>query len=190
VNICFILYPWESINPDTDSSLRIIHEAVTRNHKVGIVYPNNLTIRRNNTYAFVKMIERSDKISSNINTFYKKTVFHEKMFPLSGFDAIFVRTNPPLDPIMLNFLDSVKDDTFIINDINGLRKASNKLYPACIDDPDNSMTPATHVSKNIDYLKKVIRESTSKWMILKPLDGYGGSGVIVPARFSRCFKLS
>ncbi|NBC81897.1 MAG: glutathione synthase [Bacteroidetes bacterium] len=179
MNICFILYPWEVIEPETDSSLRMVHEAALRGHKVGVVYPNNLTIRGNNAYAFVKMLLKDEKISPTITTFYKKARFKEQMFPLSGFDVIFVRTNPPLDPIMLNFLDSVKDDTFIINDIDGLRKASNKLYPACFNDPEHEMIPATHVSKNKDYLKKIIKESDSKWMILKPLDGFGGSGVIV-----------
>src|SRR5690606_22274469 len=39
--------------------------------------------------------------------------------------------------------------------------------------------PATHVSKNKEYLKRVIRESAQEKMILKPLDGMGGRGVIV-----------
>lgn len=99
--------------------------------------------------------------------------------PLSGFDVIFVRTNPPLDSVTLNFLDSVRHDTFIINDIDGLRKANNKLYPAAFEDPDNEIIPKTYVSKNKEFLKKVIRENDKERMILKPFDGFGGSGVIV-----------
>jgi glutathione synthase len=101
------------------------------------------------------------------------------MLPLSGFDVIFVRTNPPLEPVMLNFLDSVRHDTFIINDIDGLRKANNKLYPAAIEDQGNEIIPLTYVSKNKEFLKKVIKESEKERMILKPFDGFGGSGVIV-----------
>ena len=37
------------------------------------------------------------------------------MLPLAGFDAIMMRDNPPMDPLVLNFLDSIKDDVFIIN---------------------------------------------------------------------------
>lgn len=179
MNICFILYPWDSISPDEDSSIRIIHESFLRGHNVGIIYPNNLTIRESTAFAFVRMINKMDKVPAGIPQFYKKATFKEQLLPLSGFDCIFVRTNPPLDPIMLNFLDSVRDDAFIINDINGLRKANNKLYPAAFADPGNEIIPVTHVSKNKEFLKRVIKESKTDRMILKPLDGFGGSGVIV-----------
>jgi len=90
-----------------------------------------------------------------------------------------MRAEPPLDPLMLNFLDSVKDDVFIINSVRGLREANNKLYTAAFEDPNNEIIPVTHVSKNKNYLIKMIEESSSDKMILKPLDGFGGSGVIL-----------
>ncbi|GAL01387.1 glutathione synthetase [Nonlabens ulvanivorans] len=101
------------------------------------------------------------------------------MLPLAGFDIIMMRANPPLDPIALNFLDSVKDDVFIVNDIEGLREANNKLYTACFEDPNNEIIPATHVSKNKEYLKSVIKDNPKERMIMKPLNGFGGSGVIM-----------
>src|SRR5690606_28942830 len=54
-----------------------------------------------------------------------------------------------------------------------------KLYTAALYDPDNDIIPVTHVSKNKDYLKRMISESEDDRMIMKPLDGMGGSGVIV-----------
>jgi len=182
MNIGFLMYPWERVEAETDSTLRLIHESFKRDHRVAIIYPNNLTIRDCVTSAFCKIIEPQDKVQPTPDKFYKKVVFREQMLPLSGFDAIFVRTNPPLDPIMLNFLDSVKYDTFIINDIDGLRKANNKLYTAAFYDPNNEIIPVTHVSKNKQYLKRTIMDSESSRMILKPLDGFGGSGVIVLER--------
>lgn len=185
MNIFFLMYPWDSVEPEMDSTLRVIHECVSRGHTVAIGYPNNLTIRNSATFGFCKMIRSFDKVPTGIPAFYKKVKFKESLLPLSGFDAIFVRINPPLDVVMLNFLDSVKDDTFIINDIDGLRKANNKLYPATFDDPEGKIIPKTHVSKNKEYLKRIIRESESERMILKPFDGYGGSGVIVLERAAR-----
>lgn len=179
MNICFVIDPWETINPEDDSSIRLIHESMLRNHNVGIIYPYNLTIRHNRTYGFVRKIKKQDKISSNIVSFYNKVSFNKQLLPMSGFDVVFIRSNPPLDPIMLNFFDSIKDDTFILNDIDGLRKANNKLYPASFEDPDNKIVPVTFVSKSVDVLKKVINESDKEKMILKPLDGFGGRGVIV-----------
>lgn len=179
MNICFLMYPWEEIKPDNDSSLTLIHECAKRGHGVAICTPSNLTIRNSVTNAFCTIINRMEKVPSSPKSYYKKATTREEMLPLAGFDAIFMRANPPLDPLMLNFLDSVKDDVFIINSVQGMREANNKLYTAVFEDPNNDIIPVTHVSKNKNYLIKTIEESDSDKMILKPLNGYGGSGVIL-----------
>jgi glutathione synthase len=179
MKICFIMYPWDKVSPKQDSTLRIIHELVSRNHEVAITYPQNLTIRDCITLSLCRNIEITDKISSSIPSFYKNVVFKEEMMPLQDFDVIFMRDNPPMDPLVLNFLDSIKDDVFICNAVDGLREANNKIYTAAYYDPSREFIPATHVSKNIDYLLRIIEESENDKMIMKPLDGYGGSGVIV-----------
>ena len=179
MNICFIMYPWENITPQSDSTLRMIHECVIRGHRVAITSGANLTIRDSLTMAFCKLVEEKSKHSSVPETFYKQAKFREQMLPLAGFDVIFMRANPPLDTIVLNFLDSVKDEVLIVNDVQGLREANNKLYTAAMNDAAQSITPRTFVSKNKDYLLKVVKESDSRKMIMKPLNGFGGSGVIV-----------
>lgn len=178
MNICFIMYPWENVNPKQDSTLRIMHECVKRGHTVSMTTPSNLTIRDSLTMSFCKTFDMK-KVSGNIKSFYDKANFKSELLSLRDFDVIFMRANPPLDPLVLNFLDSIKDDVFIINNINGLREANNKIYTAAYYDPERELIPATHVSKNIEYLMRVITESPAEKMILKPLDGYGGSGVIL-----------
>lgn len=173
------MYPWDRIDAESDTTLRIIHEAFIRKHNVGIMVPSNLTIRENEVFGFVRMMKAIDKVPTNPAKFYSKVKFKEELLPVSGFDAIFLRANPPVDPVMLNFLDSVKDEVLIINDIDGIRKANNKLYTAAMFDKDLGVIPKTYVSKNKEYLQRVIKESNQEKMILKPLDGYGGSGVIV-----------
>ncbi len=180
MNICFLMYPWEDIkSPENDTSLALIHECAKRGHGVAICTPANLTIRNSITNAFCTIIERMEKIPGSIKSYYKKATTREEMLPLAGFDAIFMRAEPPLDPLMLNFLDSVKDDVFIINSVRGMREANNKLYTAVFEDPNNEIIPVTHVSKNKNYLIRMIEESNSDKMILKPLNGFGGSGVIL-----------
>lgn len=179
MKICFLMYPWESVKPSQDSTLRIIHEAVKRGHEVNITHPNHLTIRNSATLSLCKKIVLDEPLPKGIKAFYKSVQFQSDMVELNEFDVIFMRDNPPLDSLVLNFLDSVKDDVFIINAIDGLREANNKIYTAAYHDPDQGLIPATHVSKNIDYLLRIIKESPDDKMIMKPLDGYGGSGVIV-----------
>jgi glutathione synthase len=173
------MYPWERVIPSQDSTLRIIHEAVKRGHEVSITHPSNLTIRESITLSLCKQISLAEKLTSNITSFYKTVKFNTEMCPLKEFDVIFMRDNPPLDGLVLNFLDSIKDDVFIINAIDGLREANNKIYTAAYFDPERKLIPATYVSKNIDYLLRIIEESENDKMIMKPLDGYGGSGVII-----------
>jgi glutathione synthase len=182
MNVCFLMYPWESITPASDSTLRLIHECVVRGHRVALTTSANLTIRDSTTMAFCRLFEAPEKASRNIELFHRQARFREQMLPLAGFDVLFMRANPPLDNLALNFLDSVKDDVFIVNSVQGLREANNKLYTAAMDDPGHTIIPRTYVSKNKDYLLKVIRESSAQKMILKPLNGFGGSGVIVLER--------
>lgn len=179
MNIAFIMDPWHKIKAEIDSTLYLIQEAAKRGHTVGITCPNNLGIRNSVTLGYFKIIDKNFKIPQRTTTFHKNLQYKSQVLPVSGFDAIFLRSDPPLDTIMLNFLDTVKDDTFIINDIDGLRKASTKLYHASFYEPGTDYIPATHVSKNKDYLKRIIEESKSDKMILKPLNGFGGRGVIV-----------
>ncbi len=179
MNICFIMYPWENISPETDTTLTLIHEAYSRGHQVAVTTGSNLTIRDSITLAWCWMLQAKTPVTKNMVTFHKQMKFKEQMLPLAGFDAIIMRANPPLDNIVLNFLDSVKDDVFIMNNVEGLREANNKLYTAAFYDPNNEMIPRTFVSKNKKYLKDVIDEMDAEKMIMKPLNGYGGSGVIV-----------
>ncbi|TDF36325.1 glutathione synthase [Alteromonadaceae bacterium M269] len=179
MKICFLMYPWDRIEPETDSTLRLIHEAASRGLTVAITTTNNLTVRDSETYAFCNVLTKSQKTSSNIPAFYKSAEFKRCKLPLRGFDAIIMRANPPLDTTALNFLDSVRNDVFIMNDIDGLRIANNKLYPASFSGEAAKFIPATHVSKSQEYLEQVLEESPTEKMIMKPLNGYGGRGVIV-----------
>lgn len=185
MKICFIMYRWDRIDPETDTTLRLIHESVRRGHTVALSTVNRLTIRDSIAIAFCDVFKRNKSIPDNIPSFYKKAEFNSAQLPLAGFDAIVMRANPPLDTLALNFLDSVRLDTFIMNDIDGLRIANNKLYTSSFHDSGSEFIPVTHVSKNREYLERVFNESESNRMILKPLDGFGGRGVIILEKSAR-----
>ncbi|MCB1135972.1 MAG: glutathione synthetase [Chlamydiia bacterium] len=179
MKVCFLMYPWAAVEPETDSTLRLVHEAASRGHMVAITVTSSLTIRGNVVSAFCDVLQRNIPVSPSVPTFYKKAEFKRTQLPLAGFDAIIMRSNPPLDSLALNFLDSIRSDVFIANDIDGLRLANNKLYTTSLFDADHDFIPTTHVSKNREYLERVFHESPKDKMILKPLNGYGGQGVIV-----------
>jgi glutathione synthase len=126
-----------------------------------------------------------DKLAENITTFYKKVEFEKKMIALHAFDCIMIRKDPPINPIVFNFLDAIKDEVIIINDLDGIRKANNKLYTTTFHDPNNSFLPITHVSGSKKFINRIIDESKKEKLILKPLDGSGGRGVIVLEKNAR-----
>lgn len=185
MHICFLMYPWERVNPDSDTTLRLIHECASRGHTVAITTTSGLTIRDSTVFGFCQVIKKGQKISDKVPRFYSQVEFQKARLPMAGFDVIFMRANPPLDNLALNFLDSIKDSTLIVNDLEGLRLANNKLYTASMEGLASEFVPSTHVSKNRDYLQRVLEESDSQKMILKPLNGYGGHGVIVIEKSAR-----
>ncbi len=185
MKILFLMYSWDKIDPNTDSSLRLIHESQLRGHMVAVATVNSLTIREGITSAFCDVLVKTGKVSQSIPSFYKNTKLKRIPLPLAGFDVIFMRSNPPLDTLALNFLDSVRSHTFIVNDIDGLRIANNKLYTASFSDPKGIYIPLTHVSKNREYLERIFDEHPKDKMILKPLAGHGGTGVIVLEKNAR-----
>lgn len=179
MKICFLMYPWEQVEPESDSTLRLVHEAALRGITLAITTPQSLTVRDSVAFAFCNVLKKENKLTTNIPSFYRNAKFKRCKLPLVGFDAVIMRADPPLDTISLNFFDSVRNDVFIINDLDGLRIANNKLYPTSFRGEARNYIPLTHVSKSREYLETVLHESSTEKMILKPLDGYGGRGVIV-----------
>lgn len=179
MHVAFIIENWDNIEPTKSTTLTIIKECMSRGHKVSILYTHDLTVRDNIVHGFAKTLNIEGKIPDAIASFYKKCTFDIKLKALHAFDCIMIRKDPPISPIVFNFLDSVKDETVIVNDVDGIRKANNKLYTTTFHDPTNSYLPKTHVSGSKKYIKRVIEESEDEKMILKPLDGSGGRGVIV-----------
>jgi len=72
MNILFLMYPWDKIDPETDSTLRLIHECVSRNHTVAIATPHNLTMRDSVSSAFCQVFKKGVPTPANVMSFYKK----------------------------------------------------------------------------------------------------------------------
>lgn len=185
MHVGFIIEHWDNLEPTKSSTLLMIKECLHRNHRVSILYTNNLTVRNNVVHGYIYTLKPMDKIPENVTTFYNKVEFERSMSALHAFDCIMIRKDPPINPIVFNFLDAIKDEVIIINDLDGIRKANNKLYTTTFHDPNNTYLPITHVSGSKKFINRIIDESKKEKMILKPLDGSGGRGVIVLEKNAR-----
>ena len=92
---------------------------------------------------------------------------------ITTFDVIFLRKNPPIDYQVMEFLGPVSDQIFIVNNTLGQINGNSKVYT--LNFPD--IIPETHISRDPVRLKKIIDDFGGD-MIIKPLHGHGGDGVI------------
>jgi glutathione synthase len=103
-------------------------------------------------------------------------LYEERAEPLSWFDAIFMRKDPPVDLVylyathLLSLVDSRQ--TVVLNNPAALRDANEKLY--ALNFPD--VIPPTLVTCDRDQLKQFMKSQGDE-MIVKPLDGCGGAGI-------------
>ena len=68
MNVCFIMYPWEEMVPENDTTLALINEFAKRGHGVAITTPANLTIRDSEAFAFSRCLKRMEKVPSNLKS--------------------------------------------------------------------------------------------------------------------------
>jgi glutathione synthase len=176
MKIGFLMDPLEQIEPSKDTTSHLIYECNQREHECYFLEPHDLYIKSNRIRARMKTI--ATKKDLPLDRFWQRLIRSVEMESLifediSGLDALFMRKNPPVNFNTIAFLQFVKDDVFIINDIQGQMKASSKLYQLNF----NGIIPETHVSKDPIRLKKIIEEFGGD-MIMKPSIGFSGHGVI------------
>ena len=178
MNVGFLMYAWERVDPRFDSTLRLLHECCLRGHRVALTHPANLMVHHHVPYGNCRVVEPRPGFRTSPEAFHANLRFSEQKLPLSDFDAILIRLPPPLDSEILSFLDAVKDDAFLLNSVEGLRRAESKLYTTTLSEASRAFLPATHVSKVRTELKHLIEQMDGR-VVLKPLRGLAGNGVSV-----------
>ena len=165
----FIMDPLERILPDKDTTFVFMLESQARSHAVYYCGVEDLFVSTAVPYARCRRAE----VSRGAPHY---SLFEERTEPLRWFDAVLMRKDPPVDQRylfathILSLLDSTK--TVVLNHPRGLRDANEKLY--ALNFP--SVIPPTLVTSEIPRLKGFLDELSGQ-MIIKPLDGCGGSGV-------------
>ena len=94
---------------------------------------------------------------------------------MASMDAIWVRTDPPLDRRYFYttlMLDHLPESTRVINRPQGIRNFNEKL--AALHFPD--YTPRTRVTSSAAVIQEMARECGR--VTIKPIDGFGGKGIV------------
>jgi glutathione synthase len=176
MHIAFLMDRLDSINPDNETTSHLMYECNQRGHTVYFLEPHDVYIRKNEVVARMRNITVPPNLSMRkywralIKCLKKEYLVFENVTDL---DALFLRKNPPLIYQTMEFLGSVNDKVFMINSTSGQLLANSKLY--ILNFPD--IIPETHVSRDPARLKKIIDDFGGA-MVVKPLQRYGGEGVI------------
>jgi len=169
----FVMDPAEGMLPDKDTTFAFIRSATERGHHALHCLPGDLAVSSDakaRVSASARPIEVQDA-APHVTCGERSTV------DLDTLDAIFVRKDPPFDTAYLHLtqmLDLVKDRTLVLNDPAGLRAANEKLFTLRFA----HLMPRTLVSRERDAILDFTREVGGS-AVLKPLDGAGGSGVVL-----------
>lgn len=167
-----ILDPPHLLKPQGDSSVAILDEALKRGHEVFLCEIGELWLR-GSPGADVRAVTAASRTTRPALTVSDERVPR----PLSSFHAVLMRKDPPFDTTYLwatQILEHARGQTLLVNDPRGLREANEKLY--IFHFPD--LIPPTIVTRRIDELKAFQAEQGGP-IVIKPLDGFGGSAVFL-----------
>ncbi len=169
LKIGVVMDPVERINIDKDTTFVLILEAQQRGHEVYFMELDDLFLRGGTPHGHCRRVELA-----RAHPHYRLS--DSKTTALDEFDSVWMRKDPPFDmkfffaTHLLSLIDESK--CFLLNNPRGLREANEKLYALRFPE----QVPQTLVASDMERVKAFMAELGGE-MIIKPLDGCGGSGV-------------
>ena len=169
LQIGVVMDPVDRINIDKDTTFVLMLEAQQRGHEIYFMEIDDLFLRGGTPCGRYRRLELT-----RATPHYR--LGEAKTGALGEFDSVWMRKDPPFDmkffftTHLLSLIDERK--CFLLNNPKGLREANEKLYALRFPE----QIPQTLVASDMGTLKSFMAELGGE-MIVKPLDGCGGSGV-------------
>ena len=162
----FVLDPLREINPYKDSSAALMQAAQRASIEVWACTPSDLQARGNKAWVVAQPVIPDPWIQ----------IKKPHSCPLKEFSCIWMRKDPPVNEAFLyatHLLEvAERDGALILNKPASLRSWNEKLGALRF----NHLMAPTLVASKIEELKIFAKEQ--KEVVLKPLGGKGGQGVI------------
>ncbi len=167
----FLMDPLEHVRVDHDSTFAVMLEAQRRGHQVR--YFEQGWLRFDGQCAAARMRH----VTVRREPGRPFDLLEESVRPLSSLDVLFLRKDPPVDTDYLHATQLVElcrgRSPVYINNPSGIRDANEKLF--ALNFPD--LMPETFVSREQPALADFIARHP-QGTILKPIDGFGGQGIV------------
>ncbi len=169
MKLCFILDPLESLKAYKDSSVAMMRTAAKRGHEIWTIRRAALGWRDGVVSARAKRLE----VGADDTAWF--AVAEESVLPLTAYDAVLMRQDPPFDfeyVVATWLLERAEaEGARIWNKPRSIRDHSEKV--AITEFPQ--YTPTTLIARDPVDIHAFIDELGD--VILKPLDGMGGSSI-------------
>jgi glutathione synthase len=169
VKFAFIIDPLESIKAYKDSSVAMMRTAARRGHEIWAIQRAALTWRDGIVAARAQRLE----VGAEDTAWF--AVIAEAVLPLTAYDAVLMRQDPPFDfeYVAATWLleRAAAEGARIWNRPRSIRDHSEKV--AIAEFPQ--FTPTTLIARDPADIHAFIDELGD--VILKPLDGMGGSSI-------------
>ena len=168
----FLMDPLETVRVDHDSSFAVMLEAQRRGHQVR--YFEQPWLRFGGTCAEARM--RTVSVRREPGNHFD--VLDEEVRPVSSLDVLFMRKDPPVDADFILATQLVelcgdKKAPVFINEPTGIRDANEKLFGLRFAD----LMPETLISRELAALSRFVAQHP-QGTILKPVEGFGGQGIV------------
>ncbi|HEX3116199.1 MAG TPA: glutathione synthase [Bradyrhizobium sp.] len=168
LNVAVQMDPIERINISGDSTFALLLEAQKRGHALSYYTPDKLSLKGDELVAPVQALSVRDETSDHF------TLGEPRRAPLSAFDVILLRQDPPFDLAYItstHFLERIHPKTLVVNDPASVRNAPEKIF--VMDFPQ--LMPPTLISRDLDEIN-AFRDQHGA-VVMKPLHGHGGAAV-------------
>lgn len=169
IKLGIVMDPIADINIKKDSSFAMLLQAQSRGYQLFYFEMADLYLSDGKAFGQAKEL----KVQNEANNHYAFTA--DVDMPLSDLDVILMRKDPPFDTEFIYatyMLERAEDEgVLIVNKPQSLRDANEKLFTSWFAE----FIPPTLVTRS----DKLIRHFYDKHqdIILKPLDGMGGSSI-------------
>lgn len=159
----------DHININKDTSFAMLLEAQSRKWELHYIELNDLYLDNGLPYARTRTL----KVQRDNENWYQ--FIEEQDIPLDQLDTIIMRKDPPFDQeyIYATYLleQAERLGVYVVNKPQSLRDANEKLFTAWFPQCCAETVVAREPKRFKAFLKK------HKEMILKPLDGMGGTSI-------------
>ena len=169
LNVAFQMDQIDTLSISGDTTFALCLEAQKRGHKIFHYTPDKLTYKNGKTLSLVEPLQVMD---DEDNHFTLGKPFETDFLDI---DFVLMRQEPPFNMNYITYthlLEHLPKNTRIINNPISVRNAPEKLLVTFFED----LMPETLISLDVDAILNF--QKIHKDIVLKPLYGKGGEGII------------